>query len=102
LVVSEWRPAKGRIMDALERFFVGMAIAGFIGVFLTVGLSVYPNPFCALLNTLGIKRWVIRSELAGLFSIILRPVVTGAHCDAGSAQTIRIWRTFVEGSAVVA
>ena len=28
-------------MDALERFFVGMAILGFVGLFLTVGLSMY-------------------------------------------------------------
>jgi hypothetical protein len=28
-------------MDALERFFVGMAIVGFVGLFLTVGLSMY-------------------------------------------------------------
>jgi len=30
-------------MDAVERFFVGMAIVGFLGLFLTVGLSMYPN-----------------------------------------------------------
>jgi len=30
-------------MDTLERFFVGMAIVGFVGLFLTVGLSVYPH-----------------------------------------------------------
>jgi len=28
-------------MDAVERFFVGMAIVGFIGLFLTVGWSMY-------------------------------------------------------------
>jgi hypothetical protein len=28
-------------MDALERFFVGMAIVGFVGLFLTVGMSMY-------------------------------------------------------------
>jgi hypothetical protein len=27
----------GIVMDAVERFFVGMAIAGFIGLFVTVG-----------------------------------------------------------------
>jgi hypothetical protein len=29
--------AGGFVMDALERFFVGMAIAGFIGLLATVG-----------------------------------------------------------------
>jgi hypothetical protein len=27
----------------MERFFVGMAIVGFVGLFLTIGLSVYPH-----------------------------------------------------------
>jgi hypothetical protein len=35
--------AERRIMDAVERFFVGIAIVGFLGLFLTVGLSMYPN-----------------------------------------------------------
>jgi hypothetical protein len=26
-----------------ERFFIGMAIVGLLGLFLTVGLSMYPN-----------------------------------------------------------
>jgi hypothetical protein len=28
-------------MGAVERLFVGMAIVGFLGLFLTVGLSLY-------------------------------------------------------------
>jgi hypothetical protein len=35
--------AERRTMDAVERFFVGMAIVSFLGLFLTVGLSMYPN-----------------------------------------------------------
>jgi hypothetical protein len=30
-------------MDAVERFFIGMAIVGFFGLFLTVGLSIFPQ-----------------------------------------------------------
>jgi hypothetical protein len=45
LVDEKLRPVGGdllvRIMDGLERFFVGMAIVGFVGLFLTVGLSMY-------------------------------------------------------------
>jgi hypothetical protein len=29
-------------MDAIERFFVGMAVVGFLGLVLTAGLSIYP------------------------------------------------------------
>jgi hypothetical protein len=32
--------AERRIMDTVERFFIGMAIVGFFGLFLTVGLSI--------------------------------------------------------------
>jgi hypothetical protein len=29
------------VMDAVERFFVGMAIVGFIGLFVSVGWSMF-------------------------------------------------------------
>ena len=38
-----WSPlaaAERQVMDAVERFFIGMAIVGFFGLFLTVGLSI--------------------------------------------------------------
>jgi hypothetical protein len=29
------------VMDAVERFFVGMAVVGFIGLFVSVGWSMF-------------------------------------------------------------
>jgi hypothetical protein len=42
--LAGWSPlaaAERQVMDAVERFFIGMAIVGFFGLFMTVGLSIF-------------------------------------------------------------